>query len=364
MMGVATMGIGLVPSYDAIGIWGAVLLTFGRVIQGISVGGEWSGSVLMAGEWTTPERRGFTTSFAQFGAPAGMVLANGALALMTIVVDDAAFLSWGWRVPFLLSFVLILVGLWIRIGVLESPVFAKLKEQGRVKKAPVLEVLKHHGREVALTALLRTGQHIPFYIFTTYILAYGTQVLGLDRTFLLGLVMIQSIVSLVTIPLFGHLSDRYGRRTITAIGCVVMMIFPFFYFGMIDSQTTALMALAMIVGLPLHDLQYGPQAAFIAESFPGSVRYSGSALGYQLASITAGGPAPIVAAILYQQFQSSTAIAAYLAVGAFISLICVWMLKGQDRHARRSVASSRNAGSVRRESQLIRDLTEFVAPGY
>ena len=229
MMGVATMGIGLVPSYDAIGIWGAVLLTFGRVIQGISVGGEWSGSVLMAGEWTTPERRGFTTSFAQFGAPAGMVLANGALALMTIVVDDAAFLSWGWRVPFLLSFVLILVGLWIRIGVLESPVFAKLKEQGRVKKAPVLEVLKHHGREVALTALLRTGQHIPFYIFTTYILAYGTQVLGLDRTFLLGLVMIQSIVSLVTIPLFGHLSDRYGRRTITAIGCVVMMIFPFFY---------------------------------------------------------------------------------------------------------------------------------------
>ena len=329
MMGVATMGIGLVPSYDAIGIWGAVLLTFGRVIQGISVGGEWSGSVLMAGEWTTPERRGFTTSFAQFGAPAGMVLANGALALMTIVVDDAAFLSWGWRVPFLLSFVLILVGLWIRIGVLESPVFAKLKEQGRVKKAPVLEVLKHHGREVALTALLRTGQHIPFYIFTTYILAYGTQVLGLDRTFLLGLVMIQSIVSLVTIPLFGHLSDRYGRRTITAIGCVVMMIFPFFYFGMIDSQTTALMALAMIVGLPLHDLQYGPQAAFIAESFPGSVRYSGSALGYQLASITAGGPAPIVAAILYQQFQSSTAIAAYLAVGAFISLICVWMLKGK-----------------------------------
>ena len=327
MMGVATMGIGLVPSYETIGVWGAILLTLGRVLQGISVGGEWSGSVLMAGEWTTPEHRGFTTSFAQFGAPAGMVLANGALALMTIAVDDEAFLSWGWRVPFLLSFVLILVGLWIRIGVLESPVFAKLKAQGRVKKAPVLDVLRHNGREVILTALLRTGQHIPFYIFTTYILAYGTQALGLDRTFILGLVMVQSLVSLVTIPVSGHLSDRYGRRAVTAVGCVVMMIFPFFYFGMIDSQVTGLIAAAIIMGLPLHDLQYGPQAAFIAESFPGSVRYSGSALGYQLASITAGGPAPIVATILYARFQTSAAIAAYIAVGALISLACVWVLK-------------------------------------
>jgi len=327
MMGVATMGIGLVPSYATIGIWGAVLLTVGRALQGISVGGEWSGSVLMAGEWTRPERRGFTTSFAQFGAPAGMVLANGALALMTVVLDDEAFLTWGWRVPFLASFVLIFVGLWIRIGVLESPVFANLKQQGKVQRAPLAAVLRRNWREVVLTALLRTGQHVPFYIFTTYILAYGTQALGLGRTFLLNLVMMQSVVSLFTIPLAGHLSDKYGRRTITAIGCLVMVVFPFIYFEMIDSRVTVWIALAIILGLPLHDLQYGPQAAFIAESFPGSVRYSGSALGYQLASLTAGGPAPIVAAMLFRYYGTSMAIAAYISLSAVISLICVSVLK-------------------------------------
>jgi metabolite-proton symporter len=327
VMGLATMGIGLVPSYERIGIWGAVLLTVGRVLQGISVGGEWSGSVLMAGEWTDPKRRGFTTSFAQFGAPAGMVLANGALVLMTALVDQDDFLNWGWRVPFLASFVLIVIGLWIRIGVLESPVFSKLKEQKKIVKAPVVEVLKRNWREVALTALLRTGQQIPFYIFTTYILTYGTRVLGLSQSLVLGLVLIQSFVSLFTIPLAGHLSDLYGRRTITAIGCVAMMIWPFLYFGMIDTGSMALIALAIILGLPIQDLQYGPQAAFIAESFPGSVRYSGSALGYQLASITAGGPAPIIAAVLYQRYQTSAAIAVYLSAGALISLICVWVLK-------------------------------------
>jgi MFS family permease len=168
LMGVSTMAIGLVPDYARIGIWGAVLLTIFRVFQGIAVGGEWGGAVLMAGEWTDPKRRGFTTSFAQFGAPAGMVLANGALALMTFTTTEETFLAWGWRVPFLLSFVLVFVGLYIRLGVLESPVFAKLKQQGRVEKAPVVEVLKRNWREVILTALLRTGQQTPFYIFTTY----------------------------------------------------------------------------------------------------------------------------------------------------------------------------------------------------
>jgi MFS family permease len=256
-----------------------------------------------------------------------MVLANGALALMTAVMDQNAFVNWGWRVPFLASFVLIMVGLWIRIGVLESPVFSKLKEQGRVVKAPVVEVLRRNWREVVLTALLRTGQQIPFYIFTTYILTYATRVLGLSQSLVLSLVMIQSIVSLVTIPLAGHLSDLYGRRMITALGCIAMAVWPFLYFGMIDSGVTGLVALAIIFGLPIQDLQYGPQAAFIAESFPGSVRYSGSALGYQLASITAGGPAPIIAAVLYQRYQTSTAIAAYISIAAIISLVCVWVLK-------------------------------------
>ena len=327
LMGIATMGIGFVPSYDSIGIWGAILLTFGRVLQGIGVGGEWGGSVLLAGEWTDAKRRGFTTSFAQFGAPAGMVLANGAIAIMTATTSAEQFLEWGWRIPFLVSFVLIFIGLYIRVGIFETPVFAKLKAQGRVEKAPVVEVLRRNWREVILTALLRSGQQTPFYIFTLYVLTYGTTALGFNRTMLLNFVMIQSLLSMGTIPLFGYLSDRIGRRAITMIGCVVMMVWPFIYFGLLDTKNVWLVFLAILLGLPLHDLQYGPQAAFISETFPGSRRYSGASLGYQLASLTAGGPAPLVAVWLFQRFGSSLPIAAYISFTALVSLICVFLLK-------------------------------------
>jgi metabolite-proton symporter len=327
LMGVATIAIGLVPSYEQIGIWGAVLLTVFRVLQGIGVGGEWGGAVLMAGEWTDPKRRGFTTSFAQFGAPAGMLLANGALGVMALTTSDEAFLDWGWRIPFLLSVLLLAVGLYIRLGVLETPIFANLRAQGRIERTPVAKVLREHWREVVLTALLRTGQQTPFYIFTTYVLTYGTQQLGMERATVLNLVMVQALVSMLVIPYFGHLSDIIGRRRITAIGCVVMTIFPFVYFGMLDSGVFWLIALAIILGLPSQDLQYGPQAAFIAERFPGRLRYSGASLGYQLASITAGGPAPIVALYLYRTFGTSMAVAAYVAATAFISLLCVWQLR-------------------------------------
>jgi MFS family permease len=179
---------------------------------------------------------------------------------------------------------------------------------------------------VILTALLRTGQQTPFYIFTTYILTYGTQVLGLTRGFVLNLVMLQALVSMATIPWFGHLSDLYGRRAVTAVGCLVMIVFPFVYFGMLDTRVTGLIALAIVLGLPLHDLQYGPQAAYIAEAFPGSLRYSGASLGYQLASITAGGPAPIVALYLYATYKTSAAVATYVSLTAVVSLICVWLM--------------------------------------
>jgi metabolite-proton symporter len=326
LMGLSTMAIGFVPGYATIGIWGAVLLTFFRMLQGIAVGGEWGGAVLMAGEWSDPKRRGFTTSFAQFGAPAGMVLANGALALMTVFTSEEAFQNWGWRVPFLLSFVLVFVGLWIRLGILETPVFAKLKQQGRVQKAPVAEVLRRNWREVIITALLRTGQQVPFYIFTTYVLTYATGTLGLTRAVVLSYVMLQALISMGTIPLFGHLSDKIGRRRITTIGCIVMIIFPFFYFNMLDAGGWMLV-LAIVLGLPMHDLQYGPQAAFISESFPGTLRYSGASLGYQLASITAGGPAPLIAIYLFRTFGTSTAVATYVSICAVISLLCVWWLK-------------------------------------
>ena len=327
MMGIATVGIGLIPSYETIGVWGAVLLTVGRVFQGLSVGGEWSGSVLMAGEWANPKRRGFTTSFAQFGAPAGMVLANGALAIMTLTTSEADFIEWGWRVPFLASVVLVFVGMYIRVGVLETPVFTKLLERGAVAKAPLLDVVRGHWREILLTMFLRTGQQVQFYIFTTYIITYATQVLGMARGTILNFVMLQALLSLPVTLTMGHLSDRFGRRRIIGIGCAIMLVYPFIYFNLLDTRQIGLVFLAVFIALPLHDMQYGPQAAFIAESFPGSLRYSGSSLGYQLASITAGGPAPLIAVLLYRQYGTSTAIAVYMAICSLISLVCVILLR-------------------------------------
>ena len=325
-MGVATVGIGLVPSYETIGIWGAVLLTIGRLVQGMSIGGEWSGGVLLAGEWSHPKRRAFTTSFAQAGGPAGMVLANAALALMTAVTSEQDFLDWGWRIPFLASVVLVIVGLYIRLGVLETPVFLHHQAKGTLARTPVIEVVKRNWREIVLTALLRSGQQVPFYIFTTYVITYGTQALGFSRGLILNLVMLQAIVSTMTVVLFGYLSDVYGRRRVIALGCVVMIVFPFVYFAMLDTKSIVLVFLAVILGLPVNDLQYGAQAAFIAESFPGSLRYSGSALGFQLASVTAGGPAPILAVLLLREFGTSMAIAAYISICAVISLACVFAL--------------------------------------
>jgi metabolite-proton symporter len=326
VMGLSTMGVGLIPSYATIGVWGGILLTIGRILQGLAIGGQWSGSVLMAAEWTDPKRRGLSTSFAQLGAPAGMVLANGALALMTAFTSDASFLEWGWRIPFLLSIALVIAGFYIRSGVGETPVFEELKKSGQIVKAPVAEVLRKNGGVVAITALMRTSQQVCFYIYTTYIITYATQTLGFGRGLVLNMVMVMAFISCFTIPLIGHLSDKFGRKTITAIGCVVMIVFPFLYFGMLDTRSLPMVFFAIAIALPLQDLMYGPQAAFIAEAFPGSLRYSGSSLGYQLASITAGGPAPIIATLLLRSYGTSTAIAVYISLCSVLSLVCTFMM--------------------------------------
>ncbi len=279
VMGLATMAVGLVPSYAAIGSWSAVLLTLFRALQGLAVGGEWSGSVLIAGEWAPRRFRGFITSFPQLGAPLGLMLANSALAGMGGLTDEAEFMAWGWRVPFLASAILVLVGLYIRVGVLESPVFAALKSRGQVVQAPVLEVFRHNWRDVALTTLVRTGQLAPYYIFTTYILSYGTQVLGLSRTMLLNCLSLRSITSILMLPLAGYLSDRFGRKRIVAVGCIGTGLWAFAYFGLLSTGVVALIFFAMLIDAWFQDLQYGPQAALIAEAFPASRRYTGSGLG-------------------------------------------------------------------------------------
>jgi MFS family permease len=326
IMGIGTVLIGLVPTYAQIGLGGAVLLTILRALQGIGIGGEWGGSVLLSLEWNDRGKRGLVGSWPQFGVPVGLVLANSAFLFFNAVTGNQ-FLIWGWRIPFLLSIVLIGVGLWIRLGILETPVFNRLVQERRIEPAPVTEVLRRNGREVVLTALARLGQNTQFYIFTAYILLYGTATLGFKRGDLLNATLVMSVLSLFTVPLFGLLSDVAGRRRTYLLGCLLMVPFPFIYFGLLDTKVAFLVYLIIAISLPLHDMQYGPQAALIAESFTGRLRYSGASLGYQLASIIAGGPAPLVAAALLQAFHSSIAIAIYLAVCAIISTLATLGLR-------------------------------------
>jgi metabolite-proton symporter len=331
LMGLATFAIGLVPTYAAIGVWGGIILTILRVIQGIGVGGEWGGSVLMSVEWGHKGKRGFIASWPQFGVPAGLVLSIGALNVMNALTTPADFLAWGWRVPFLASIVLVGVGLYIRLGILESPVFAKLREEKRLEKTPVWEVLRLQWKEVILTALIRTGQQAPFYIFTTFVLTYGTTVIKFKRGDILNDVLAASIVSLFTIPFWGYISDLVGRKRLYMIGATVMLLFSFPYFGLLDTRVPLLVFLAIVISLPIHDMQYGPLAAITAEAFTGRLRYSGASMGYQLASITAGGPAPLIAVYLLSVYRSAVPIALYMVICAAVSIVTAAMLVNRDR---------------------------------
>lgn len=330
LMGAATFAIGLMPA--GIGIWGGIGLTLLRVVQGIGVGGEWGGSVLLSLEMGGGQKRGFLAAWPQFGAPFGLLLANGAVALMSATTGPG-FLEWGWRVPFLLSVLLIAVGLYIRLGITETPAFARLVATERVEKAPVLEVFRLHWKEILLTAMVRSGQQAPFYIFTTFVLVYGTSTLGFSRGSMLADVMVASAVALFTVPFWGHVSDRIGRRKMTIIGAIAMAVWIFAYFGLLDTKNPMLAFGAIALSLAVHDMQYGPQAAFIAEAFPAHLRYSGASLGYQLASLTAGGPAPMIALWLYQTTHASWPIALYVAGCALATLVAAIFLPDRAHEA-------------------------------
>jgi MFS family permease len=287
LMGLSSVAIGLVPPFQTIGIWAPLLLTLLRVLQGLGVGGEWGGSVLLAMEWGRTHRRGLMASWPQMGVPIGVLLSAGLFTLFNNLTGDD-FGTWGWRIPFLLSSVLILVGLYIRGRVLETPIFARLLEEKKTARAPVVEVLRNIPREVILSALLRTGQQAPFYIFITFVLTYGSATLGLDQGFMLNTTLVAAAISCFTVPFWGHVSDIVGRKRLYLIGAAVLAVYAFPYFSLLDTRSHGLVLLAVALSLPLHDIQYGPQAALIAESFPSNLRYSGASLGYQLASITSG----------------------------------------------------------------------------
>jgi MFS family permease len=320
-MGLATFFVAFVPTYSSIGIWGAIILTVLRALQGIGVGGEWGGSVLLAMEWSrTHGQRGLVASWPQFGVPCGLLLSTIAVAIFSAISGDQ-FATWGWRLPFALSIVLVGVGLWIRLGILETPVFQKLLDEDKVEKAPIIEVIKKQPREIILSALLRMSEQAPFYIFTAFVFAYTVGTLKMDRNFILIAVMVAACVEFVTIPLAGHISDRIGRRKMFLIGAAVTGLFGFLYFGMIDTAIPSAVFIAIVLSLIPHGMQYGPEAALIAESFTPRLRYSGSSLGYQLASIIAGGPSPLIATALFATYHSGYAIAIFIAACAVISLV-------------------------------------------
>jgi MFS family permease len=326
LMGIGTFLVALVPGYDQIGIGGAIILSALRFIQGVGVGGEWGGSVLLSMEWGRHGRRGFNASWPQFGVPAGLLLANLAFLAFSLI-SGPSFTSWGWRVPFLLSLVLVAIGLWIRLGIIETPTFLRLVEQRRVERQPVLEVIKRHPKEILLAALARMSEQAPFYVFTTFVFTYGTLALGYTRDFLLPPVLVASVLGFVLIPLSGHLSDLYGRKPVYMAGAALTGLWGFVYFGMLDTKVAAVVFIAIALSLVSHNIQYGPQAAMIAESFPPQLRYSGASIGYQLASVFAGGPAPLIATALYGAYKSGFAVGVYILLCAIITLVAVGLMR-------------------------------------
>ncbi|MGW4390378.1 MFS transporter [Streptomyces sp. NPDC004685] len=325
LMGVSTVLIGCLPTYGSIGLAAPILLVVLRVVQGIGVGGEWGGSVLLAMEWGSRKRRGLMASWPQMGVPLGLLASTGMVRWMTSATGDD-FESWGWRIPFLASAVLIAIGLYVRLRVVESPDFSAVKNTQGVVRLPGWDVLRHQWREVLKAAFVRLSEQAPFYLFITFVLSYGTEHLGLARSDLLDDTLVAAAVGLVSIPLFGHLSDRIGRRLMYGIGIACVAAFAFPYFALLNTGSAGLVLLAIVLSLIFHDMQYGPQAALIAEGFGTQVRYSGAGLGYQLASVIAGGPAPLIAAAILEDTGSSTGISIYILGCCVLSLVALLLI--------------------------------------
>lgn len=328
LMGGATFAIGLLPTHATVGTAAPVLLTLLRLVQGFALGGEWGGAVLLVSEHGDARRRGFWASWPQTGAPAGQLLATGVLSLLTAVLSDAAFAGWGWRIPFLLSGVLVIVGLWIRLSVDESPVFKEARARaearaGDAERLPLVSVLRHHWRDVLIAMGARMAENISYYVITAFILVYATTSAGVSKQTALNAVLIASAVHFAVIPAWGALSDRIGRRPVYLLGAAGVGLWMFPFFRLIDTGGFGALIVAVTVGLVLHGAMYAPQAAFFAEMFATRMRYSGASIGAQFASVAAGAPAPLIATALLSDYDSSTPIALYVIAAAVLTVVAV-----------------------------------------
>lgn len=339
LMGGATFAIGLLPTHATVGVAAPVLLTVLRLVQGFALGGEWGGAVLLVSEHGDAKRRGFWASWPQTGAPAGQLLATGVLSALTALLSDSAFGSWGWRIPFLLSGVLVIVGLWIRLSVDESPVFKAALAQAEARKGaaaaaekmPLVAVLRHHWRDVLIAMGARMAENISYYVITAFILVYATTAAELSKQTALNAVLIASAIHFAVIPVWGALSDRFGRKPIYLIGAIGVGLWMFPFFALIDSRSFGSLLLAVTVGLIFHGAMYAPQAAFFSEMFATRMRYSGASIGAQFSSVAAGAPAPLIATALLENYHSSTMISLYVIAAALITVLAVVCAK-ETRH--------------------------------
>lgn len=357
LMGGATFCIGLLPTYTTIGVAAPVLLTVLRLVQGFALGGEWGGAVLLVSEHGDARRRGFWASWPQTGAPAGQLLATGVLSALTALLSDAAFTSWGWRVPFLLSGVLVIVGLWIRLSVDESPVFkaalaraqARKAEGSAIERLPLLAVLRDHWRDVLVAMGARMAENISYYVITAFVLVYAVEQADLSKQTALNAVLIASAVHFAVIPAWGALSDRVGRRPVYLLGAAGVGLWAFPFFALIDTKSFPAVLLAVTGGLVLHGAMYAPQAAFFSEMFATRMRYSGASIGAQFASVAAGAPAPLIATAMLASYGSSTPIALYVIAASLLTLVAVGVAKetrGRDLDAVEA-ASAKDAPPAR-----------------
>ncbi|OLM15169.1 MFS transporter [Pseudonocardia sp. Ae505_Ps2] len=328
LIGVATFLIGLLPTYGTIGVAAPILLVLLRFAQGVGVGGEWGGAVLLSSEFGEPRRRGFWASAAQVGPPAGNLLSNGVLALLTLLLTDQQFLDWGWRLAFLLSAVLVAFGLWIRLKLEDTPVFRAIAESGDRPSAPVREVFTAERRPLLAGILSRIGPDVSYALFTVFVLTFATTHLGFSRSEVLGAILIGSALQLPAIPLAGALTDRFNRRLVYGVAAVGGAVWPFVFFPMIAGGSFALLVVGIVVGLGLHSFMYGPQAAFVTEQFSPRLRYTGSSLAYTIAGVVGGAVAPLAFTALSGGSGNWVPVAAYLAIAC--ALTVVGLVIGRD----------------------------------